>query len=116
MIQNNVFQDTGFGISVGDQATPQILNNHITQNAEGIVVSHSAQPMLRGNRITQNKKNGLVVITNAQPNLGTQESPGNNIFQENGKYAIYNATVDQSFAMSGNKISGEALLLSLIHI
>ncbi|MGB7414735.1 MAG: DUF1565 domain-containing protein [Thermosynechococcaceae cyanobacterium] len=109
-VRNNIFQNTGFGIAIGDQAQPAILNNQITDNVDGIVVSHSARPMLRGNRITNNTKSGLVAITNAQPNLGTLDSPGGNTFAGNGQYAIYNATPSNTLIAAGNQISGEALL------
>jgi parallel beta-helix repeat protein len=109
-VRNNTFQNTGFGIAIGDQAQPQILNNQITDNVDGIVVSHSARPMLRGNRIANNRKSGLVAITNAQPNLGTADSPGGNTFADNGQYAIYNATPANTLIAVGNQISGEALL------
>ncbi|MGF1602350.1 MAG: DUF1565 domain-containing protein [Thermosynechococcaceae cyanobacterium] len=109
-VRNNVFQNTGFGIAIGDQAQPAILNNQIIDNVDGIVVSHSARPMLRGNRITNNTKSGLVAISNAQPNLGTFDSPGGNTFAGNGQYAIYNATPSNTLMAAGNQISGEALL------
>jgi parallel beta-helix repeat protein len=112
MVRNNTFQKTGFGIAVSEKASPQIVNNLVQNNVDGIVVSHSANPQLRGNRIEDNKRDGLVAISNAKPDLGNAKEPGRNIFRGNGRYAIYNATLKNVLAMEGNDVTGTMQLMA----
>ncbi|NJL09633.1 MAG: DUF1565 domain-containing protein [Calothrix sp. SM1_7_51] len=83
-IRKNTFQSTGFGIAVGDQASPTISENQILQNNGGIVINGTAKPVLRGNIIQDSRDHGIVVTQNAQPDLGTQENPGKNFIRNNG--------------------------------
>jgi parallel beta-helix repeat protein len=110
MVRNNTFQRTGFGIAVSEKATPQLVNNRIQGNVDGIVVSHSAMPQLRGNLVEGNKRDGLVAIANAKPDLGNAMAPGRNIFRGNGRFAIYNATLASSLAVEGNEVTGSIQL------
>lgn len=103
-IRSNLFQNTGFGISVNDAASPMVIENKIIENRDGIVVSHSAQPTLRNNLIENNIRDGVVAISQAQPNLGTAEDPGQNIIRSNGRYDVYNATRGYSLSAVGNEI------------
>ncbi|MGB7428579.1 MAG: DUF1565 domain-containing protein [Microcoleaceae cyanobacterium] len=103
-ISNNLFQNTGFGISVSDQAAPKITENKIIENRDGVLVSHSAQPILRGNLIENNTRDGIVAITQAQPNLGTSSDPGNNIIRNNARHDVYNATQGYTLTAVGNDI------------
>ncbi len=103
-ISNNLFQNTGFGISINDQATPEIVENKILENRDGVVVSHSAQPILRNNLIENNARDGVVAIAQAQPNLGTSSNPGNNIIRNNGRHDVYNATRGYTLPAVGNEI------------
>ena len=59
-VQGNVFENTGTGISVAPEATPQILDNRITRNQEGLIIHASAQPVLQNNQIIQNRHNRIV--------------------------------------------------------
>lgn len=106
-IANSLFQETGYGIAVGQKAQPAIVNNRIIQNRSGVVVSADAQPMLRNNIISDNTEVGLVAITNALPNLGSSADPGNNVFENNGKFDIQNATRGNALVASGNQIGGD---------
>jgi parallel beta-helix repeat protein len=110
MVRNNLFQKTGFGIAVSEKSSPQLVNNRVQDNVDGIVVSHSATPQLRGNIVEGNKRDGLVVISAALPDLGSTSAPGRNIFRNNGRYAIYNATLKNTFAVEGNDVSGKLQL------
>lgn len=108
-IRKNTFQSTGFGIAVGDQASPTISENQIVQNNGGIVINGSAKPILRGNVIQESRDNGIVVTQNAQPDLGTQESPGKNFIRNNGSkdpkkfFDVLNVTKNTIIAI-GNDI------------
>jgi parallel beta-helix repeat protein len=112
MVRNNTFQKTGFGIAVSEKASPQLVNNRVQNNVDGIVVSHSATPQLRGNTVEYNKRDGLVAISNAKPDLGNSTEPGRNIFRGNGRYAIYNATLKNIFAVEGNDVTGNTQLMA----
>jgi parallel beta-helix repeat protein len=103
-IRNNVFQNTGFGISVNDDASPTIIENKIIENRDGIVISHQAKPILRNNLIENNERDGVVAISQAQPDLGTVDSPGQNIIRSNGRYDVYNATRGYTLTVVGNEI------------
>ncbi|MGF1491075.1 MAG: DUF1565 domain-containing protein [Microcoleaceae cyanobacterium] len=103
-IRNNLLQSTGFGITVSDEATPLIVANKIVENRSGIIASHSAQPTLRNNLIENNRRDGVVAISQAQPDLGTQGNPGQNIVRDNGRHDIYNATRGAVIIAIGNEV------------
>ncbi len=106
MVRNNTFQRTGFGIAVSEKASPQLVNNRVQDNVDGIVVSHSATPQLRGNVVEGSKRDGLVAISEAKPDLGSAATPGRNIFRNNGRFAIYNATLKNALMAEGNDVAG----------
>jgi parallel beta-helix repeat protein len=109
-VRSNLFQDTGFGVAVSDLASPLIADNQILQNNGGIVVNGSSKPVLRNNVIQDNRDHGLVVIQNAQPDLGTAENPGKNLIRNNGKkdvkkfFDVMNATAGNTILAVGNDI------------
>ncbi|BAZ16290.1 hypothetical protein NIES4071_81660 [Calothrix sp. NIES-4071] len=113
-IRNNQFQNTGFGIAVSDNASPLITDNQITQNNGGIVITSSgnnvARPVLRNNFIQDNRDHGVIAISTAEPDLGTQESPGKNLIRNNGKkdpkkfFDIYNFNANKTLAAVGNDV------------
>ncbi|GAB1542762.1 hypothetical protein NUACC21_54360 [Scytonema sp. NUACC21] len=109
-VRNNLFQNTGFGVAVSDLASPLISDNQIIQNNGGVVVNGSSKPTLRNNVIEDNRDHGLVVIQNAQPDLGTAENPGKNIIRNNGKkdvkkfFDVLNATTGNTILAVGNDI------------
>lgn len=110
MVRNNTFQKTGFGIAVSEKASPQLVNNRVLDNVDGIVVSHSAAPQLRGNVVEGNKRDGLVAISDAKPDLGNAATPGRNTFRNNGRFAVYNATFKNALTAEGNDVTGNMQL------
>ncbi len=110
MVRNNTFQKTGFGIAVSEKASPQLVNNRVLDNVDGIVVSHSATPQLRGNVVEGNKRDGLVAISDAKPDLGNAATPGRNTFRNNGRFAVYNATFKNALTAEGNDMTGNMQL------
>nr|WP_290221554.1 DUF1565 domain-containing protein [Trichocoleus desertorum] len=108
-IRDNLFQSTGFGIAIGGTSAPTVESNQVIQNTDGIIVSDSARPMLRKNVIESNTRDGVVAITNAQPDLGTAENPGNNTIQNNGRYDLYNATRSNTIVAVGNQINPQRI-------
>jgi len=107
-IRDNRFENTGFGLSIGQQSQVVLINNNISRNVDGIVISNTAQPTLRNNAIFDNQRNGLVILPSnngaPQPDLGTRTSQGNNIFRNNREYDINNATTI-SLSAVGNQIN-----------
>lgn len=103
-IRNNLFQNTGFGLAIGDTSSPLVAENKINQNTDGMLISDDARPMLRNNVIENNLREGVVATANAQPDLGTVESAGKNIIRSNGRYDVYNATDSNTLVSVGNEI------------
>lgn len=107
-IRDNKFENTGFGLSIGQQSQVVLTNNNISRNVDGIIISNTAQPTLRGNAIADNQRNGLVVLSSAngspRPDLGTTISLGNNTFRNNREFDINNATTIPLTAV-GNQIN-----------
>ncbi|WP_066424095.1 DUF1565 domain-containing protein [Anabaena sp. 4-3] len=103
-IRNNLFQDTGFGLAIGGNSTPLVIENQIVQNQDGLFISESAQPILRQNIIQNNKRDGIVATINAQPDLGTNENPGGNLIRSNTRYDVNNATRSNRILAIGNDI------------
>ncbi|MFN4844555.1 MAG: DUF1565 domain-containing protein [Dolichospermum sp.] len=91
-IRNNLFQNNGFGLVIGNTSTPSLTENQIVQNKDGIVISESAKPLVRKNTIQNNQRDGVVLIHDALPDLGTSNNPGGNVIANNGRYNFHNAT------------------------
>ena len=105
LIRNNLFQSTGFGLSIGGTSAPRLEANQISDNVDGIFISNSAKPVLRKNVIQNNTRDGIVVISQALPNLGnTNEDPGQNLIRNNKRYDLNNATNNVIVAI-GNSIN-----------
>ncbi|MBY5310157.1 DUF1565 domain-containing protein [Aphanizomenon flos-aquae CCAP 1446/1C] len=102
-IQNNICVKTGYGIAVSDTASPTLIDNKIYENRSGIVLSGNARPILRNNLCEKNTDDGLTVISNALPDLGSINSPGGNIFRNNGKFDLQNASSNRLVSV-GNQI------------
>lgn len=111
-VRNNLFQDTGFGLAIGGTSTTLVEGNQIIQNQDGLFISDSAKPVLRKNVIQNNKRDGVIAISSAQPDLGTNENPGGNLIRGNTRYDVNNATKANTIVAVGNdvdqkKISGQ---------
>ncbi|MGG6263732.1 S-layer homology domain-containing protein [Leptolyngbya sp. AN03gr2] len=104
--RRNVCQNTGFGIAIGDNAAPLLIENQIRQNRSGIVLSNASRPVLRGNTIERNTESGVVVLASSAPNFGSSQDPGNNIIRDNGEVDLQNATNPQiSIVSVGNQLN-----------
>ncbi|HEY9655984.1 MAG TPA: DUF1565 domain-containing protein, partial [Crinalium sp.] len=102
-IRSNVFQNTGFGLAIGGNAAPKISGNRIIENTDGLYINDAARPILRNNTIENNKRDGIVATSNAQPDIGTTGSDGNNIVRNNRQYDLNNTTNKTLYAV-GNTI------------
>jgi parallel beta-helix repeat protein len=107
-IRGNNFDNTGFGLSIGQKSTVVLSGNQIVNNVDGVVISNTATPTLRRNTIANNSRNGLVVLKDRDsqptPDLGTQQSPGQNVFRANKQKDIVNASGVPLIA-SGNEVN-----------
>ncbi|WP_019501790.1 DUF1565 domain-containing protein [Pseudanabaena sp. PCC 6802] len=107
-IKGNEFDDTGFGLSIGQRSQVVVAGNRIVNNVDGIVISNLATPTLRGNLIANSKRNGIVILKdrNGQPNpdLGTEASPGMNIIKGNKTMDLHNAT-NVTYNVIGNEVA-----------
>ncbi len=104
-IKGNLFVNTGFGIAVGGTSNPLIVKNKIIQNRDGVLVSDQANPTLRDNVIEYNTQDGVIVIGNGLPDLGTATSPGHNLIQDNTLRDIYNASRGNTISALGDPLN-----------
>lgn len=103
-IRSNQFYDTGFGIALNELASPLIVGNEFSQNIDGMVISSDTAPVLRSNVIENNKRDGIVIVSRAKPDLGAPNSPGQNQIRNNARYDLHNGTKN-SLVSYGNAIA-----------
>ncbi len=103
-IQGNICFRTGYGIAISDTAKPRLIDNKISENRSGIIISGESRPVLRGNLSEKNTDDGITVISSALPDLGNANSPGGNIFRNNGKFDLQNAGSNKLVCV-GNQIN-----------
>ncbi len=104
--RRNICQNTGYGIAVGDNAAPLLVENRVFENRAGVVLSRAARPVLRGNIIERNTESGMIVLETCVPNLGNPQEPGGNAIRDNGEFDIQNATNPQVTLISvGNQLN-----------
>ncbi|KOP24244.1 hypothetical protein AMR41_21885 [Hapalosiphon sp. MRB220] len=108
-IRENVFQETGFGINIAQKAHPLVVGNQIINNRSGIIVQASSRPILRNNVIEGNQEDGLVILAQAQPDLGNISEAGGNQFRNNGRYDINASTTKQMITAHGNMIASDRI-------
>ncbi len=85
-----------------------MIDNKLSENRSGILISGAATPILRNNISEKNEEDGVVVISNALPDLGTSQQPGGNILRLNGQFDLRNATTSKLLAW-GNQIAAQKI-------
>lgn len=103
-LSSNSINETGFGVLVSQRSAPRLTGNHISRNREGVLVDGSAQPVFRENVIFANQQDGLVAIAQSIPDLGTQSDPGKNMFYDNGRYDIHITPPRSRVTAYGNQV------------
>jgi parallel beta-helix repeat protein len=107
-IRGNTFDNTGFGLSIGQKSQVSLVNNRINNNVDGIIISNVANPILRSNTITNNNRNGIVILKDRggqpAPDLGTANDPGRNSIRDNKVKDIHNIS-GIAFAAAGNELN-----------
>jgi len=101
----NTFEQTGFGVSVVQNAAPILTGNTFDGNRIGIILEGNAQGILRENEIINSEEFGLTAISQSRVDLGTSNEPGKNIFRSNKKLDIQNATTNEIVAV-GSEVNG----------
>ena len=109
-IKENSFQNTGFGVNIAQDASPQVIGNKISHNRSGVIVQASSRPVLRNNSILSNKEDGLVVIAQAIPDLGNSSNPGGNQFRFNARYDINAKAAKQEISAYGNTLTNNRVV------
>jgi parallel beta-helix repeat protein len=106
-IRQNIFDNTGFGLSIGQKSQVKVIANQITNNVDGIVITHEAQPLIRDNVIAGSQRDGVVIVADRdrypQPDLGRITSNGGNTFRNNRLNDIRNLT-PVAIAAVGNQL------------
>ncbi|MCT7991693.1 S-layer homology domain-containing protein [Laspinema olomoucense] len=103
-VRGNLFQKTGFGLTIGYQSAPLLKDNQILENRTGIVINGEAAPVLRNNIIEKNEQDGITVTNNAKVDLGTSADPAGNTIKTNGQYDVQNASTQKILSI-GNTLS-----------
>ncbi len=105
-VMDNTFKNTGFGVSVVQNAAPTLTKNSFDGNRIGIILEGNSQAVLRDNEIVNSEDSGLTAIADSQVDLGTSSEPGNNTFRSNRKLDIQNASKNEIVAV-GTQTSGQ---------
>lgn len=108
-VEQNTFENTGYAININQSATPVLLGNIIIRNRSGVLVQANGRPVLRNNQIEGNQQDGVVAISQAQPDLGRAEQPGGNIIRNNGQYDVNAKATAQIIPAYGNQLSNRTL-------
>ena len=101
----NTFEQTGFGVSLIQNAIATLKDNYFDGNRIGIILEGSSQATLRDNEIVNSLESGLTAIALSRVDLGTTKESGNNVFRSNKKLDIQNATTNEIAAV-GTETSG----------
>jgi parallel beta-helix repeat protein len=105
-VTKNTFEQTGFGISLVQDATAKITENLFDGNRIGIILEGNSQGILRHNEIVNSGEVGLTAIAASQVDLGTDREPGNNVFRSNQELDIENASSHEIVAV-GTEVQGD---------
>ena len=107
-VTDNTFEQTGFGVSVVQEAAPILTKNLFDSNRIGIIFEGDSQGVLRDNEFINSTESGLTAIARSRVDLGTDSEPGNNIFRSNRKLDIQNATSEPIPAV-GTEVSADVV-------
>lgn len=119
-IEGNIIRDHRYGFNSNGATSTGIIKNNIIENnnietnplngGSGISLYNAKNVVIRGNQIRNNLW-GITLITSATADLGTEASPGNNIFYNNANsgavYALYNNTPNAQSAVGNCWREGE---------
>jgi hypothetical protein len=108
-VKNCLIQGCGVGLQVVETAAPLLLANQLTANQTGLRVGGTANPVLRQNYLCQNQQTGLLVVDQANPDLGQPTDPAGNILRSNGQVDLRNDSSTELLAV-GNDLLPQTIL------
>ncbi|MEA5621020.1 DUF1565 domain-containing protein [Cronbergia sp. UHCC 0137] len=109
-LRDNILQQTGFGINITQNSAPLVIGNQLTKNRSGILIQANASPVLRNNLIQSSQEDGVVIISQATPNLGSMAEPGKNVFRNNARYDINAKAAKQLIFAGGNNLAANRIV------
>ncbi|MFC4162989.1 T9SS type A sorting domain-containing protein [Epilithonimonas zeae] len=130
-IEGNTIRDNRYGITSYGSTSSGVIRNNIIENnntqndpnlgGSGISISSAKDVVIAENEIRGNLW-GITLLNNATVKLGTEESPGNNIFKNNvnngNTVALFNNTTNIVNAVGNcwreNELSNDAMVLAVI--
>jgi parallel beta-helix repeat protein len=104
-ITGNLFENTGFGVSLLQNTASVLTKNTFQGNRIGIILEGDSQGILRDNTIINSLEFGLVAIANTKVDLGVSDRLGNNSFRNNKRLDIQNITAN-IISATGTEING----------
>ena len=104
-VVKNTFEQTGFGVSLVQNANTILNSNYFEGNRIGVILEGNSQAVLRDNEILNSLESGLTAIAKSRVDLGTSKEFGNNVFRSNKKFDIQNATSNEIVAV-GTETNG----------
>lgn len=99
-IRKNLFQNTGFGLAIGGESSPWLVENKIIENKAGLFISEEAHPILQNNAIENNQQDGIAIASCAKAEV---ELSGGNTFNNNGQFDINNNGA-KSVVINGDRV------------
>lgn len=105
-VVDNTFKQTGFGVSIVQNAALTLTGNLFESNRIGIILEGNSQGVLRDNEVINSLESGVTAIAQSRVDLGTTDQPGNNTFRSNKKLDIQNVTNNEIVAV-GTQTSGQ---------
>jgi parallel beta-helix repeat protein len=105
-ITDNLFENTGFGVSLVQNSTSEIAKNTFQGNRIGVILEGNSQGILRDNTIINSLESGLIAIAESKVDLGISNQLGNNSFRNNKKLDIQNITAN-IISATGTEINGQ---------
>ncbi|MFN5856495.1 MAG: DUF1565 domain-containing protein [Pseudanabaenaceae cyanobacterium] len=105
-IFQNVFDDTGIGLNLSENAEILLTSNRISNNLDGVMISQNARVVMRRNQIFSNQRYGVAVLTKQgqTPDLGTSNHLGRNRIRGNNEFDIISLNRDPIPA-AGNELN-----------
>lgn len=110
LVRGNVLQGNNVGVLVTHTAQPQLFHNQFRQNRDGLVAIGAAQPIVRQSLFAEQSRDGVVVLEQALPDLGTEKAAGNNRFEDNSRFDINAQAIATFIPAVGNDLERDRSL------
>jgi hypothetical protein len=113
-IFQNVFDDTGTGLHLSENAEILLTSNRISNNLDGVMISQNARVVMRRNQVFGNQRYGVAILTQQGqiPDLGTNNHLGRNRIRDNNEFDIISLNKD-AIPAAGNEINPRKIRANL---